>query len=266
MTTRKPGVGHGHQRDGKQQERERQHHVRQAGDDRVDHATEIPGDQAQHGADGDGEQGGDDSDVEGDPRPVGDPHQDVPAEVVGTQEELPVGGSGQAELVRPVDPVLVIGAVPGDRRDHRGEYGHEDDEHDDHCGGDGGPVLRRRAQASCQVLRPWIPRAASSSGAGTSGSPRPESGWGYSRVGPLGHVVQIRGQPLVMSARARRCAVLRKGGSGPHQVLAVRDREVARGSVVGRITEPGLEHRLLLGAAVLGLGAAGVEAARPTAG
>ncbi len=60
--------------------------------------------------------------------------------------------------------------------------------------------------------------------------------------------------------------VLRKGGSGPHQVLAIRHREVARRGVVGRITEPGLEHRLLLGAAALGLGAAGVEAARLLAG
>src|SRR4051812_43765634 len=104
---------------------------------------------------------------------------------------------------------------------------------------------RNRAQASCQGVRPLMARACSAATGGTSASRSVRlmvTSWLGARERRLGGLLLDRG-PLF------------------GQTLTHLDREMAGGDVVGRVAARGDEHRLLHGAALLRLGAAGVEAA-----
>ena len=69
-----------------EQVRERQHHIEDAGHERVQAAADVAGDDPeedpQHGRD----QVGEDADLEGDARAEEDPREDVAAELVGAEE------------------------------------------------------------------------------------------------------------------------------------------------------------------------------------
>ncbi len=109
-----------------QQDREREHHVGQAREDRVDRAAVEAGDQPDRDADDHREAGRDERDLERDPGAVDRAREDVATELVDAE---PVLGGRSGRAAEEVERVRVLRLRIGraeDRDDHRREDRHED--------------------------------------------------------------------------------------------------------------------------------------------
>jgi hypothetical protein len=140
------------------QDRKRQHDIGGARDERVDPAAVEARHEAQEHADHDGDPRGEERHRQRGAGPVGDPHEEVPARIVHTEQ---VSGRRlfyllprlRIELVRPPsrcggEPIAVeriqidlVRLVPGPARDERREDRHQDHDPDDHEAGEGEPIL-----------------------------------------------------------------------------------------------------------------------------
>ena len=155
--------------------------------------------------------GRDDPDEQRDASAVRDPHEDVPAEVVGAQPERAVRGPRAGRpAVSPISRYCSFGGCPVIAGEHRREDRHQDDQHDD-------DERDHRHLVPAQSLprqHPWT-------------SPLDASG--LAGIHPSARFAAVRGPPLrtpsVGSAGRRPSGPWRScGGTSAHRELSLRTR------------------------------------------
>ena len=165
IVTVRLGPDERHDRDAREQERDRQHHVDEQRDHGVDPAAEVARDHADDHAEHHRDQRRDHADEQRDPAAVGDADEEVAAQVVGAEEERAAGALRQALRGEADVAVLVVGPVADERGHQRGAERDQRDEHDDD-----------RARPSRRGRGAAVPRPAAR-GCGPGSAPRPRARW-----------------------------------------------------------------------------------------